>query len=260
MSFSSRFLFGSCFLLLVHPGMNRAIAEPRKLKGPKETIVALRFSPDGNLLASAAFGGRTRIWDVVTGQEKITLDGGNAATFSADGKTLAYVHGTEVHVLDLAKNAVIRRFKGHQKKVAALAFAPDGTLASAGYDKSIRLWSIVLDREIRRFDTKEGRITALAFSPDGKKLVSGGTTLVQFRGNNTISTGFADHVRVWDVTGKEEVRELPTRASQVGFSADGKTIAVAGLVPDLQQRRRGTSLDGLDWIATAPGASTRQRD
>jgi hypothetical protein len=50
MSFSGCFLFGFCFLLLVHPGMNRAIAEPRQLKGPKETIVALGFSLDGKLL------------------------------------------------------------------------------------------------------------------------------------------------------------------------------------------------------------------
>ncbi len=67
-------------------------------------VLAVAFSPDGTLLASAGVDRTVRIWETATG-------------------------------------AVVRTLTGHTSRVSAVAFSPDGTLlASAGNDLKVRLW------------------------------------------------------------------------------------------------------------------------
>ena len=76
----------------------------KSVKGSDTGIWGLSFSPDGRTLAAACGDARVRLWDPVTGEEILVLD-------------------------------------GHSQRVNAVAFAPDGaTLASAGHDGAIKLW------------------------------------------------------------------------------------------------------------------------
>lgn len=77
---------------------------PRVLAGHDQRVAAVRFSPDGTLLASAANDGTVRVWDTAA--------------------------GTCRHVLH-----------GHGSWAAGVACHPDGALlASAGADGDVRLW------------------------------------------------------------------------------------------------------------------------
>jgi WD40 repeat protein len=120
-------------------------AGPRGAHG-QPRIVALAFSPDGQMLASADHDRTVRLWNLATGQEDACLRGHTDSiwtlAFAPDGKTLATCSrdGT-VKLWNLTVRTEAATLNGHQGQVCAVAFAPDGDLlATAGTDGKIRLW------------------------------------------------------------------------------------------------------------------------
>ena len=73
----------------------------------------VKFTPDGQTLASCSRDGTVKLWDVATGRERITLYG---------------------------------RFGG----ISWMMFSPDGrTLALCCRDSTIRLWRSATDEDVR---------------------------------------------------------------------------------------------------------------
>jgi WD40 repeat protein len=146
--------------------------------GHEKEIGYLAFSPDGRLLASGSADCTTRVWDVLTGEERFRWKQRGwirGLKFSPDGKTLAAGAGRTVKVWDLttgAERATLAR--GHRETILALAYSPDGRfLATGSKDGSVRFWDLTTGRD-RAFRWKIGEVHALAFAPDGMTAAAGG--------------------------------------------------------------------------------------
>jgi len=112
-----------------------------QLRGRSESVRHMAFSPDGKTLYSASLDGAVRIWDVVTGKERIKL-------------------------------------LAHVSFVDALAVSGSGDLiASAGREGTVSLWDAQSGNLRCSYEPYAPGIRAgtMVFSHDGKTLVTGGS-------------------------------------------------------------------------------------
>jgi WD40 repeat protein len=155
-------------------------------QGHKDSVYAVRLSPDGTLLATGSYDSSIKLWNVTDGSEAKALDGHNGAVFELvfrkDGKVLASASGDRtVKLWDVATGQRLDTLKESLKELYTLAFSPDGQrLAAAGVDNRIRVWQI---SELAKEGTNpillskfahETPVLRLAWSADGKTVVSTG--------------------------------------------------------------------------------------
>jgi WD40 repeat protein len=112
---------------------------------------ALAFSPDGNMLAVAAWGRPIELWEVSTGRrrEKLTGDGdaGTCVAFSPDGRFLAAGGGPDkptVRVWDVMEGKMVAKFVGgHGDWLRRVAWSPDSSrIVSCGGETVAYVWDV----------------------------------------------------------------------------------------------------------------------
>jgi WD40 repeat protein len=110
------------------------------LRGHKNSVASVAFSPDGKTLASGSWDKTIVLWDIATHQPL--------------GQPLT----------------------GHSGIVYSVAFSPDsGTLASGSYDSSVILWDVRNLKSPAKLATlrgQKGSVLGVTFSPDGRLLAS----------------------------------------------------------------------------------------
>jgi WD40 repeat protein len=101
----------------------------RAWRGSTGSIFDITFSPDGELLASAADGTPITLWNPATGEERCTLNSGIAVAFSPDGKIPATGSwdGT-IKLWDAAARRLLCSLEGTTGVINDLIFSSDGSL------------------------------------------------------------------------------------------------------------------------------------
>ena len=205
----------------------------RILRGHKERIVSMTFSPDGKLIASASEDNTVKVWNWETGQALYSLETPQfrvyVVAFSPDGKTLATADGDypismragrrQINLWEAGSGKPLRSFGDHQWAVTSLTFSSDGKLlASSSKDKTVKIWNLSDGRLVQSLEKLVTDIALMVFSPEGKTLITRSETRDQ-------ST-----VRFWDISTGRLLNQVPgsRRLRAINFSADGKTVAIAG--------------------------------
>lgn len=227
-------------------------------------IKQVRFSPDGQKLASASWDGTIKLWnkegELLASSPK-SKHNYNSVSFSHDGRWIASDGANNnVIIWKYAGNSLTQRqvLSKHTNKVLSVSFSPDGKwLASADIDNIIKIWRGEDDSWKLQKDLKGHRdsITAVTFSLDGQLLASASddytvklwnlngkliNTLYDHTGNVTniafspdsqilASVGVDKKVILWDRNGNllHTINKHNNVISGVQFSPDGQTLASA---------------------------------
>ena len=146
-------------------------------------IVAVAYSPDGNLMAVSGY--REVLLHKSDGSELIARlvgypIGFTSIVFSPDGKLMAAVGGTparfgEVQIWDLETRQLKRSITVSSDTLFGASFSPDGSkLAFGCTDNTTRIVDVQSGKELQKMTHHDNWVFGTVFSVDGKRLVSVG--------------------------------------------------------------------------------------
>ncbi len=217
---------------------------------------------------------------------------GLSIAHSPDGSTIATGCQDVALCLFDAATRDVQILRGHEDKVAAVAFSGDGrTVAAGDWAGRILLWDVATRRITRTLEGHRGRVMAVAFDPTGRHLASagrdrdvrvwslddtapsrvfaghhGGIEGVAFSPDgSTIASGSEDKTaRLWDLgSGKAlEVLAHDSAVEDVAFTPDGTQLVSASNDGSITQWdvRRGRRLRRLEGHAAGVRSLSFSRD
>ena len=182
---------------------------------------SVAFSADGLMVSASIEGEGSRVWDVRTGELKVTTPPSerpdDSSTSISNDRFLTEVNvqdmTSQIKIRDANSKAVIRTIEVGQKITAVTIDGTGQLVAAALADYSIGLWEPTTGTLRGTFRKHQDIVNALAFSPDGHTLASGGDDRTAI---------------LWDVPSGKARRTLKghdVTVTSLAFSPDGSLLA-----------------------------------
>lgn len=183
------------------------------------SILAVAFSPNGQLLATGDSNNIVCLWQIADGQPRLTLrehtSWVRSVAWSPNGQILASSSEDQsVRLWDVETGSCLGILQGHNSTVRSIAWHPAGhLLASSGDDNKICLWDVKSKECLKMLQGHSNWVMSVAWSPDGQTLASGSADLT---------------VRLWDTRTGECLKILPGHNNtvwSVAWSPNGQILA-----------------------------------
>jgi WD40 repeat protein len=194
----------------------------RRPEGPtfacKDYLYSATYSPDGQLIATAAKENRACLWDAATGRPigKPLVHPGVVftATFSPDGKTL--VTGCldgGIRFWDVETGNALPLLLRHRGSVRSAVFSRDGKLVlTSSEDGTARLWEAATGRPVGQLLSHPAELRHALFHRDQRRI---------------LTAGLEGTARLWRMPREESLARVLHHhgaVAEVAFSPDGKRV------------------------------------
>nr|UNY85591.1 WD40-containting protein [Zea mays] len=212
-----------------------AVYQGQVIKGHDGAILAMKFSPDGQFLATGGEDGVVRVWGVAQSEDcKIPMDDPSCVYLKAhrqsglgpvdaDNEKKCKAKGVKQSadsacvviptvVFQISKQP-LHEFRGHSGDVLNLSWSNNNHLLSASTDKTVRLWEIGSANCITVFP-HSNFVTCVQFNPTNE--------------NQFISGSIDGKIRVWDIPRCSVIDWVDIRdiITAVCYRPDGKGAVV----------------------------------
>lgn len=195
-----------------------------KLTGHEDWVQSVVVSTDGTWIASGSGDKTVKIWDMVTGECRMTLSGHTdqiaSVAITPDGKQVlsASFDGT-VRVWDVGSEQELASLVGHSDKVWSVVALQDNARAlSSGLDGSLMLWDLSSDVHLK----------IITHGVDDVDNIFG--CAVNRAGNQALSGHRDGQIRLWSLESDKCLMTLKGHSDvvlSVQFTSDGR-CAVSG--------------------------------
>ena len=221
------------------------------LRGHRDWVHSLEFSPNQPRLASAGADNRVIFWDIESSENVAELISGEypiaKIDWSADGSMIAATgFDNHLRIYNPITRALIRELECPSNDMRVVDFSSDDRqIAAGGRDGIVRIWNIDDGTVLRDFAPHQRRIRGLTYSPNGLHLVTAGEDRrihvhsvlgvgedfylegcgakilsIVFFGPTQLATGCSDNViRLWDIETRTEIGQLKGHTGSVAALA-----------------------------------------
>ena len=190
------------------------------LFGHTNRVLALAYSPNGALIASAGDDQKIQVWSVDRNISVVTLNGHQLKivdlAFYGNNRLISASEDKSIRIWDVAKGSELDRFVLRSGRLTSIDFNPNNNfLVSGSSDGIVRLWDLKTKNLLAAFNQHQGIVWSVAFSPSGTHIVSGSEDKT---------------VRFWEIETKALVNTFTghsNRVWEVLFNFDGSQIISA---------------------------------